>query len=760
MISRLKTRVLLAGVAAAAICAPAAAQTVSAPPQSSTTGDATQNTPPAGKPAAAGQTSQVAEVVVTAQKRVERVQDIPLAVTVVGGDQLARQNIQQVSDLSKAAPSLEFQDTPGQGGGPSVRGIGTESNSLTAENSVALVVDGVVYGREPLNDLFDVSRVEVLRGPQGMLFGKNASAGVINITTNAPDPTKFEAIGHVDVGTSLGYGVYQGIVNIPLSDNAALRISGHINTESGLEHNVLLHRDSSNDDGGVRARLLWEPTSNLSINIIADYDREKSKEEFLQFDALGSTATGLAGVLASCGVTASRSNQNVCSNSPTYSIVTTYGLSAQIDYRLGDYTITSITSNRQSPQKGQSDIDLTQVDLLTSFTGAWTGTTSEEIRLTSPAHQRFEYVVGAYYSTTDIKQYSSGLGTSPLIAFGPVVIVPPIDSVNLGHAQTNSIALFGQGTLHITDQLRAIIGLRETHDDVLTQNFDEVALAESNGASSRTDTSYKAGLQYDVNRNLMLYGTYSRGYKGPEINLPTTALPESFVVPEIPIAYEAGVKGSVLNGRLAVDLNGFYTTVHDYQTQVLVNSAAGPQFVIGNVPYVRTRGVELDVFGKPIPGLTLNGGLTYDLATYGPYTAQNVELNYVSVKGDQIAFTPKVKATMSGEYTRPVSDWADGFIQADVVFKSKINFDAAPDALTTIGNQTTIGARLGIRSPDKRWGVSVFVRNLLDQRTPANLQVGPLENFSGGLDGGIPSAAHILSIDSFRLVGFTLDGRF
>lgn len=711
-------------------------------------------------PAAKSDATTISEVVVTAQKRVERVQDIPLAVTVVQGDQLARQNIQAVSDLAKAAPSLEFQDIPGQGGGPAVRGIGTQAVSLTSENSVAVVVDGVVLGRQPLNNLFDISRVEILRGPQGMLFGKNASAGVINITTNAPDPRAFQAIGHADIGADFGYGVYQGVVNLPISSDAAVRVAAHVNTESGLYRNLSDGHQSANDDVGVRARLLWKPTENLTINLFGEYDHDRNAEEFLQYDYVSPSAARLASILASCGVTASRGNRDFCGNIPNSNVSSTYGGAAQIDYRIGDYTLTSITANRQAPSKGQTDIDLTPVDLLRSYSGAWTGTTSEEFRITSPTHQFVEYVVGLYYSDTRLHQLSQGHGTTPLVAFGPVVIVPPINAVNLGRADQTSYAVFGQATVHLNEKLRAIIGMRETRDEVSANNFDEVALNATSGGAKVWNFSYKLGLQYDFSRNLMAYGTFSRGYKGPQVNLATTGLPESLVSPEIPIAYEVGVKGSVLNGRLAVDLNGFYTTVHDYQTQVLVNSSVGPQFVIGNVPEVHTRGFELDLFGKPIPGLTINGGLTYDEATYGSYTAQNIELNFVNVRGDQLAFAPKWKATLSAEYTHPVTNWANGFIQADVVYKSKINFDAAPDARTTLADQTTVGARIGLRSPEGRWGASIFVRNLFDQRIPANLQVGPLENVIGGIGGGVPSVAHVLTVDSFRLVGFSLDGRF
>ena len=770
------------------------------------------------QPAGDQSAGSVEVVTVTAQKRVENVQDVPVAVTVVGEAQLARQNIVNISDLARAVPTLEVMNTPGQGGGPSVRGIGTQAVSLTSEDAVSIVVDGVVLGRAALSNLYDISRVEVLRGPQGMLFGKNASAGVLNISTNAPDPSGFDAMVHADVGDKFGYGVYQGMVNIPLMENAAIRLSGHINTEDGLYHNVTSGQSSNNVDWGVRGRFMWEPTEDLTINVIADFDRAQNHDEFLQWDYVdGSTPYAppifdptrpvpsptnpsyatLLQSLAACGVTPSRGNRNVCGNGIWANQSSNQGVSTQVDYRFDDYTITSITSYRQTHSDGQGDIDSTPVDFLYNRTKAqFNQILTQELRLTSPANQRLEYVAGFYYSDSWIggaHAWNWGLGSVPLIdqwmptglypfvptgceAFGGFITLCPLYVPNInshGHAISTiaSTAAFAQGTFKVTDDLRVIAGVRETFDMVYMNSLNLNTLVRQRGKAHVANFSYKLGLQYDLSSNLMAYATYTRGYKGPQVNLAATGIPATTVTPEIPVAFEVGVKGSVLDNRLNVDLNMFYTTVHDFQTQVIYNSpTVGPTFVIGNVPVVRTSGVELDVFGQPLPGLTVNGGAIWNPATYGAFCATDIEgvdgagcptgSAAKSVYGQQLAFTPKWKFNLSAEYAHELTDEVEGFVEADGVYKSKIDFLAVPDPLTNLNQTILLGARLGVRSSDGNWGISVFGRNLLDKRIPANLQVGPLSNFENELNGGVPSVAHVLNMDSFQFFGITLDKRF
>src|SRR5580658_536198 len=184
------------------------------------------------------------EIVVTAEKREEKLQDVPIAITVVSEQQLADQHVTTLADLSRTAPSLEMiQSFGGPGGGGQIRGIGTQAFTRSAEGAVGVVLDGVSQGELNVSNIFDVAQIEVLRGPQGTLFGLTSSAGVINITTNAPDPSKFETGWHADyahdgtAGSEFGQGTLHGVVNIPLTSDSALRVAGSIDDYTGVQHN-------------------------------------------------------------------------------------------------------------------------------------------------------------------------------------------------------------------------------------------------------------------------------------------------------------------------------------------------------------------------------------------------------------------------------------------------------------------------------------------------------------------------------------------
>ena len=224
----------LATVSLIALAAPAAAQET-APPAAST--DTT----------AQSDQTNANDIIVTAQRRQERVVDVPISITVANQAQLERQQVNTINDLNRIAPSLEIQAAPGQntGGGGAIRGIGTQTFNQGAAASVGVVVDQVSQGNANLSDLFDVSpAMEVLKGPQGTLFGLTTSAGVINITTNAPDPSRIEGrvrtelSGAGTAGSQFGDQIVQGVINLPLSSNAALRVSGNMNLQQGPDRNA------------------------------------------------------------------------------------------------------------------------------------------------------------------------------------------------------------------------------------------------------------------------------------------------------------------------------------------------------------------------------------------------------------------------------------------------------------------------------------------------------------------------------------------
>lgn len=485
--------------------------------------------------AQAGDGTTIEELVVTAQKREERLQDVPVSVAAVGEDQLQRQNITTLSDLSRAVPSLSSNGA--------IRGVTTSGAARSSSGAVAIVLDGVdlghpAVGAAQLSSLFDTERVEVLAGPQGMLFGKNASAGVIHVVTKSPDPSGFEAIAHADVGEH-GYRRMQFTANVPLAANAALRVGLHNDEDHGIVRNVLTGNIPKGHSRGVRARLLWEPSENLRINLIADYDRAAQNGLRDIAFAIAPTAA-LQARLAACGIVASLDNRENCADgvSKVPGKDRKYGFSGQIDYDLNGFILTSITAYRYRMVgdfdfRGPGlDSDFLSADILsTNLTPERLKIFSQEFRVASPAGEKLEYVLGFYHSDTQ--------QDDQVIQGGGLGLVPPplrIGRVNILDIYSRSTALFGQATLHVTDQLSLIAGARYTDEslkDVSVQLTNTTTpsvpsygfifnpgfvLAPVNAKEKTDNFSWKLGVQYEFSTDLMAYATATRGYKGPAIN--------------------------------------------------------------------------------------------------------------------------------------------------------------------------------------------------------------------------------------------------
>lgn len=736
-------------------------------------------------PAPVSDDATVTEIVVTAQKREERLQDVPVSVSVVGAAQLDRQNVGQIGDLTRSVPSLSSSGVTGAT--PAIRGVSTNGFTRSSESAVSVVLDGVVMGRTQISELSDVERIEVLAGPQGMLFGKNASAGVINIVTKAPNPSRFEVIGHADIG-NYDYQRQRLTVNLPINETAALRINLNNRDQDGVVRNVLTGKTKKNSSYGGRGRLLWEPSSNLAINVIGDW--QKTGVNGLQPYVYAIVQTpALASRLAACGVTASLQNVENCSegdNKPTSRDVS-YGLSAQIDYTLpGDYVLTSITANRwrEGGKFGYfglgGDTDLLNTDILsTNLAPAKVETFSQELRLTSPKGQKVEFVAGLFFSDTashDVSFQAGGLGLLP----------PPLKAARGGVTDVyqRSYAAFGQATLHATEKLSFIVGGRYTDeflkDDAVAFTPAQIAALgyiytpafTSTSLSGRVKTdnfSWKLGAQYAFSPSSMAYLTASRGYKGPAVNDQAGAGVDPIIEPEKPMYYELGYKGALFDGRVLATASIFYNKVDNFQTAVFVPSTPAnpvPGFAQGNSPYMTSKGFELNLFGKPMRNLSLNAGVIYNDAEYAPTFL--VACNSEQVKGvgtcsaagttrpvSQVANVPKWRLLVNGEYTRPVGA-LEGFVQSDLTYQSSTDFNPSPNPVTTSGAQWLLGGRVGVRSFDGRWGISVFGRNLLDNAYPY-IVADPLGAFNGGAGRSYWTTP---SMDWRRSFGVTLDARF
>jgi iron complex outermembrane receptor protein len=710
----------------------------------------------------------VTEVVVTAQKREERLQEVPLSITVAGAAQLERQQVNQISDLARIAPSLEVQQAPGQsvGGGGQIRGIGTQSFQAGAVGSVGIVVDQVSQGNVNISDLFDIARVEVLKGPQGTLFGLTTSAGVINITTNAPEFGRFSGRVRTELskdgtaGSDYGQQVLQGLVNIPIAENAALRVSASMNKRQGADRNALTGDLDDHAAYALRGRLLWEPTDKLTVNLIGDYSRtDDDGTDFFVVYKLNPANTDLARALGQCGIVASGANRDYCSTSKLVNNNKSYGGSLQLDYDLGSATLSSITALRKL-DSGPSFLDIFRLDgyPVKVLQGPTTGDGklfTQEFRIASPSNSTFEYTAGAFYSNqtnyTDPTPFLITVSPFPGVSFP--INGTPLQGYSLD-TKDESAAAFGQATYHVGDKLRLIGGARYTHEK-MTVGYHSLDAGTTGGRSKTIDNfSWKLGPQYQFDKNTMVYAMVSRGYKGPQVAVGDPTVPTNqptLIRPEIPTNYEAGLKGALLDGRILADVSAFYMDLKDYQGQLCTpNSGGGLTCAPQNIGKVISKGVEVNLFGQPVHGLSLNTGLIYNPVTYPKgFTAQD----FTDLGGEQMANAPKWKFTLSGEYRHAVAGDVEGFLAADTVYKSTVRYAASTDPNINFDAHWSVGGRIGLRDPDKGWTAAIFVRNLTNSHEP----VVRYANFP---DGSIGSYGQILTPQSFRLVGLSLDARF
>ena len=384
------------------------------------------------------------------------------------------------------------------------------------------------------------------------------------------------------------------------------------------------------------------------------------------------------------------------------------------------------------------------------------GLFSEEFRVTSPAGQFLEYTVGAYFSHQRQTRQPESLSVTLFPA--PGVVVPIVRSLGANDSILDeSLAVFGQATIHVTPAFRLIAGGRYTSAKLALDryNLDSPASPYYAQRLSTGVVSYRFGAQYDFSRKLMLYATASRGYKGGQIATPALPLVPYVVQPEIPTAYEGGLKATLFGGWIA-DVNIFYQKIHNFQAQqCTVSSTAVLSCVQTNIDGVKSRGAEISFFGRVFEGLSLNTGFIYAKATYpdGFLGTDSTPGHPVNIGGTQLAYAPEYKFTLSGEYEHSVSGSLKGFIAADTVWKSRIRYEANSLSATTFGPHWMVGGRVGIRTADDRFTAAIFARNLFDVHEPSLYQSDFPYN-------GAENIGAIYGPQSFRQIGISLDGKF
>lgn len=609
-----------------------------------------------------------AEIIVTATRRSERLVDVPLSVGVTTGDTLRDQNFTAAKDLEYTTPGLVLGDvnTP-RGSGFRVRGIGTAVFADGIEQSVGTVVDGVTYARagQGLSDLVDIERIEVLRGPQGMLFGRNASAGLISITTRRPSD-EFTGEGQISYGSGDDLRASATMSGPLAGDTVAARLTGFYNDRGGLIRDVASgDRLNNTREYGVRGALQFTPSDNLDILIRGDWSKRTSRGNMWTIRTLSPTSPFKGLVDPRVIATIGPRNEQVALNGNTFSRGESYGVSGEINYDFGGYSLTSITAYRRWDQLDNQDSDQTVLNILDENQGANDlGQFSQELRLTSPSDQLISFVAGLYYyrSSNDSRINQSGkfvpffasLGAAGIpLPLGPGIVINPADlagrQIDIG-VDVTDYAAFSQGTINLSDKFRVILGGRYTHTRV-EADYSRIPSANSapifnailgsvfgpldfDVGTTDNNFSWRAGLQYGDEGSSNFYATVSRGYKGPGFNTQTDvtiypaisptetfeerALRTTIVRPEIPTSYEVGYKAVLMDRKVNVDLSVYQTDFKDFQAQTFERAQGSTlsAFAVRNAGSMRTRGFELSVNATPVEGFTAGFGLAYNKAKY------------------------------------------------------------------------------------------------------------------------------------------------
>lgn len=697
---------LLGGVGLTAIAGSAQAQVSPASPKESSSPDAN-------------------EIIVTANRRAEAVQDVPAAVTAISQREIEARGIDSFEGFARSVPGLTMNQTTKNRAAFNIRGIATNVTGGNTQDPVSVYVNDMpvtdTFGAivQPDLRLFDVQRIEVLRGPQGTLFGSGSLGGTIRIITNKPDASKFEAAGRVDLGaTEHGGGMrqrYDAMINVPLiEDRLALRVVGYYRNEDGWVKNITLGTRNDTIDWGGRASLLWTPTDSLSVK--AEVFHQKSDPD----DGDGWNPT----------LGKFRKASSIAEGRPLN--LTNYNL--DMDYNIDGFaTLTSSTSYQKTHTAYQVDLGPLLGAGTPSFiinTNSWdTRFFVQEVRMVSNTKSRLQWVLGGFYINRKLSVPNYLISAPGLNAmFGGLIGSDLYFQTDITTKSTE-LAGYADGTYEVIDGLKVRGGIRVFHTTAgyteknrVTLNFGTFAydppLSFANGGKG-TNTTWRAGLSYEPTRDLLFYANVSKGFRVGQVNAnfgPSAVNPNDYVIPEgykpdSTINYEIGAKTSFLGGDVTLNLTGFYIDWKDIQ----IDGTRISDFrsFIANAGSASVKGVEAEITARPARGFNL-----YTTITVQDGKIDSVPTNIIvpAAKGDRLPGLARWKLSGGFEYRWDIGADKQAYVRLDGQFT-----DQSPNAFANGGlnplyaidsEYSTVDASIGV---DTAWGnVAVYGENLTD----------------------------------------------
>lgn len=735
----------------------------------------------------------VAEIIVSAQRRTERLQDVPLSVTALGSAALEARQINDLSQIAIAAPSLQV----GSDNTFAVRGVGTQAFATTIDSSVATAFDDVNLGRPFLaQGMFnDVERVEVLNGPQGLLFGKNASAGLLNVVSTKPRLNKFESITNLELDSretpdetgSAWSMIGRQTINVPVGDSAALRINGSYSWEEpgttfvGLRN---VRNDLNREQYGVRAKYLQEISPSLELYVIGDYAESHGVAGIYDrtYRSVGAGSVN-TDALAITGITPADNNFAFGGDGGYWRDLKLGGAQGTLTWTAPNgIVVSNIAAWKFYNFDSQLDTDFTNLDGASrNWSHANYDQFSNELRVALPAGNRLSGQAGLYYfhSTIDQKGQIAGNNYMPsfLLPVFPFCVggsaatgCPYSNSYFLGRdyiysMKTDSYAAFGQLTYDITDGLKVFAGGRVTRDEI-SIDLDQVQDAyfvplavpgSFNQDYAHTDFSWKVGGQYNFTPDVMFYGSYGSGYKGPGFNDTAATADANLVVrPEKSYTGEIGFKTSWFDRQLVFNISAFHTKFDNYQVQSLDTNLQA--FVVQNAASVTTKGIEATINATPVDGLSINASGTLLDSKFGNFPGAECYpgqgCSSFNAKGRRTPTSAKFTSSLEAMYEFQTSGSVHPFIEANWYHRSSINYliNRAPGA--KVPTLDMIGASAGLNL-DNGMRISIFCKNCTSAYNPNFIGLD-----SGDAIAGVATYQQQFGFDSVRTIGASLQFKF
>jgi iron complex outermembrane receptor protein len=781
----------LATASALALAAPAFAQ--DAQPGATVSNDTAASAPQETGTAADAGTA--GDIIVTATRRAERLQDVPLAVNALGGDQLVESGFQSLADIQYQFSGVQFGDSPNDAGFR-LRGVGSAGGfSSSSEQNVGTVVDNVVipFGN-PVQSLGDLDRVEVLKGPQGTQFGKNASSGVVNITTKKPELGHFGGTAFASYGELNDYNV-NGSINVPLGQTAALAVYAFERGYDGFVKNVVTNENwGATDAYGARAKLYWEPSEKLSVYIIGDYSnrRQIGPGQLWTFNRLPSGSPLIAArnaTVTALGVTPGFDNEVSVENSTGRLREINYGGSIEVNLALGEYNLTSISAYRKLDNRPVTfGLDTYPLPIMTANqSGNDADFLSQEVRLTSPTGSVVEYVAGLYAS-----RLRSGLNSvndsqlRPALPFATTQI-----SISAGRSATGTItksaAAFFDGAIRLSEQFRILAGARYSYDWVDAFSYSTLSTAFppgagpngftvpytprplSTGSTERGDWSGRLGFEVKPARDILFFGTVARGYLGPTVTFSGLTGQQVSVDPQTVWDITVGAKTQLFDRKLTLNANVFYDTYKNLQTSVF----NGLEFLTENAGGFDAAGFEVETNFRFSPRFSVNAAYTYSHTYFTDYVTACPDSTVLAgaaavalqcnapgstattplfqARGLPLSGAPKHSVTAGVDFNQPLGDTLTLDASANYYYRSETTYDPG-ELYARQPGYDIVGLNIGVGAPDGSWRVGAFARNLFDQKFHSAVIVLPFTT-SGG-------AVNWNTRDGRRTLGVQLSSRF